>query len=158
MVIVSHEDLHLTPSPCVVQQYHDHQEMLYKVYVMEDDVMIFRRSSLPNLEEALHEAALPSFQQKPSYDSLGKSRSRSVKSASRNMGGLKSLSFDSRYKYPTIADFRIDATDSKVISISSSWDISNSVQTMGDADTRRGLKRTGAEDEMEVDLPVERGI
>jgi len=84
MVIVSKEDLHLVTVPCVVQQYHDHDEGLYKVYVIDQDVMVFRRQSLPNLHlRNSHAGAASSAPSSP----------------------VRSLPFDSRKNYPTYSDF-----------------------------------------------------
>jgi hypothetical protein len=49
VVIVSAADLGMLSLPCIIQQYYDHNEILFKVYVLGDDVMVFRRKSLPNL-------------------------------------------------------------------------------------------------------------
>lgn len=49
VVLVSEEDLILLPRPCVMQQYEDHGGWFYKVYVIDEDVSVFRRASLPDL-------------------------------------------------------------------------------------------------------------
>jgi inositol-1,3,4-trisphosphate 5/6-kinase/inositol-tetrakisphosphate 1-kinase len=36
-------------SPCLLQEYANHDAVLHKVYVLGDDVYVFQRSSLPNL-------------------------------------------------------------------------------------------------------------
>jgi hypothetical protein len=61
--------------PCIIQQYYNHNEKFFKVYVIDNDVMVYERSSLPNLY--LHD----------------------------NHHVLKSVAFDSRQDYPTIKDF-----------------------------------------------------
>ena len=61
--------------PCIVQQYFNHDAALYKVYVMDEDVMIYRRKSLPNLSKEL------------------------------SMSTMHSVAFDSRVSYPTLSDF-----------------------------------------------------
>lgn len=80
MVIISKADLHLIDVPCVVQQYHDHDEALYKVYVIDQDVMVFKRQSLPNLLQ---------------------------RGAFGGSSTVRSLAFDSRKNYPTYADFSV---------------------------------------------------
>ena len=72
VVAISVEGLSLVKFPCVIQQYHDHDAQFFKVYVIGDDVMVFRRPSLPNL--SIH---------------LDNSSSSNPK--------LKSIAFDSRY-------------------------------------------------------------
>lgn len=79
MVIIREADLHLIDVPCVVQQYHDHEEALYKVYVIHQDVMVFRRQSLPDLH---------------------------LRGAYAGTA-MRSLAFDSRKNYPTYADFTV---------------------------------------------------
>ena len=71
VVIVRLADLALAKPPCIVQQYHDHDEVLYKVYVLGDDVTVFQRPSLPNLS-ALSGPALRSlaFDSRHAYPSL----------------------------------------------------------------------------------------
>ena len=49
-VVVSASGLDLVRPPCIVQEYRDHGEIFFKVYVMGDEVMVFRRPSLPNLD------------------------------------------------------------------------------------------------------------
>ena len=49
-VVVSAAGLDLVQPPCIVQEYRDHDEIFFKVYVMGDEVMVFRRPSLPNLD------------------------------------------------------------------------------------------------------------
>jgi hypothetical protein len=86
VVIVSKEDLSLLEVPCVAQQYHDHGAVLYKVYVIDSDVMVFRRRSLPNL-----------------YCS-GTAGAGGACTAER-CRKLRSVAFDSRKSYPTYRAF-----------------------------------------------------
>ena len=71
VVIVRLADLALAKPPCIVQQYHDHDEVLYKVYVLGEDVTVFQRPSLPNLS-ALSGPAIRSlaFDSRHAYPSL----------------------------------------------------------------------------------------
>lgn len=62
--------------PCVMQQYYNHDGNFYKVYVVGEDVMVYRRPSLPNLDDS-----------------------------SLVTAGIKSVEFDSRYDYPTLDAF-----------------------------------------------------
>eukprot|EP01038_Epipyxis_sp_PR26KG_P005911 gene5911-8154_t len=81
IVIVQVEDLVLLQNytPCVIQQYYDHDSVLYKVYVIDKEVTVFRRKSLPNLEQ---------FYPLDSKNPI-----------------LKSVPFDSRHNYPILSDF-----------------------------------------------------
>lgn len=93
VVAVSEEGLALVSCPCVIQEYINHNGKLFKVYVIDDEVMVFQRPSLPNLtpkqDQLMAAADMPhSPLPKPSLK---------LKS--------KSLAFDSRYAYPTFEDF-----------------------------------------------------
>jgi hypothetical protein len=71
VVIVSPKDMDLIDAyrPCIVQQYFNHSEILFKVYVIDEEVMFFKRKSLPDLDYA---AALRSvaFDSRLSYPTL----------------------------------------------------------------------------------------
>lgn len=79
-VLVREDDLYMLPKPCVIQQYEDHGGVFLKVYVIDDDVSIFRRSSLPDLSALSIKAGLVGTQ-------------------------LKSVIFDSRHSYPAEEHF-----------------------------------------------------
>ena len=72
MVIVSSKDIALVESyrPCIVQQYFNHDAILYKVYVMDDEVMIYKRKSLPNLTKNLSQLRSVAFDSRLSYPTL----------------------------------------------------------------------------------------
>jgi len=82
-IVVNEEGLRLLRFPCLVQQYFDHGGEFWKVYVIGDDVMAFKRRSLPDLNAA------------------GKNKDGCFISGH----GLKSVLFDSRFTYPTLEDF-----------------------------------------------------
>jgi len=92
VVIVSSKDIALVDNyrPCIVQQYFNHDATLFKVYVLDEDVMIYRRKSLPNLY--LHDGE----------PTNGHHR-------------LRSVAFDSRYSYPTLQDFQEAIGDGKAV-------------------------------------------
>mmetsp|Transcript_30305 Transcript_30305/g.54822 ORF Transcript_30305/g.54822 Transcript_30305/m.54822 type:complete len:493 (+) Transcript_30305:274-1752(+) len=66
---------HVYETPCLLQEYVNHNAILHKVYVMGDHVSVFYRPSLPNLPEC-------GFQE-----------------------GFDYCEFDSQRPYPTLADF-----------------------------------------------------
>ena len=80
MVVLSENGLQLVRFPCLVQQYHDHGAVFFKVYVLGDEVMVFRRRSLPDLNPFL---------------------------SNENIALGFGLPFDSRYSYPTLEDFYV---------------------------------------------------
>ncbi len=82
----------MTLRPCVMQKYHDHHGSFYKVYVIDRDVMVYRRPSLPDLTGTV---SLPLSNALP-LSPMGASVVRSV-------------AFDSRYSYPTLRDFVLES-------------------------------------------------
>ena len=86
----------MTP-PFLVQEYRDHNESFFKVYVINDEVMAFRRPSLPNLDDLAVLAG----------NKRNTSRKRSMCCLLKPPYiGLKNVAFDSRYAYPTAYDFK----------------------------------------------------
>lgn len=79
VVAVDAEGLSLVECPSVVQEYINHSGLFFKVYVIDQDVMVFQRPSLPDLVA------------EPSGDAASSS--------------VRSVVFDSRFAYPTLEDF-----------------------------------------------------
>lgn len=75
-VVLRRQGLNKVQRPCLLQQYTNHNGMLYKVYVLGDRVWVFHRPSLPDLP--LHECESAS----PEY-----------------------VEFDSQRPYPSLSDF-----------------------------------------------------
>ena len=95
VVVVNSNGLNLITFPCVIQQYHDHSSVFYKAYVIGNEVMVFRRPSLPDL---------------------------ATENATR---GLSSLAFDSRFVYPGLKDFTKDSGSSSSSSSSTTVEKTN---------------------------------
>jgi hypothetical protein len=77
--------------PCIIQQYRDHSATFFKVYVIENEVMVYRRPSLPDLER---------------YTALGSARWHLENLLPDSFPtSVKSIVFDSRFAYPTIENF-----------------------------------------------------
>ena len=72
VVIVSSADIALVDNyrPCIVQQYFNHDATLFKVYVLGEDVMIYRRKSLPNLSVECGPLRSVAFDSRLSYPCL----------------------------------------------------------------------------------------
>ena len=49
IVFLNSTGLSKVPAPCLLQEYANHDGVLYKVYVLGDEVYVFQRPSLPNL-------------------------------------------------------------------------------------------------------------
>ena len=98
--------------PCIIQQYRDHSSTFYKVYVIDKDVLVYRRPSLPDLERLrnIGVQTLPSPVPSSEGDNVvaGNETDRHTDSTTvRATEGVKSIVFDSRYAYPTIEDFLV---------------------------------------------------
>jgi hypothetical protein len=81
-----------------MQKYHDHHGSFFKVYVIDRDVMVHCRPSLPNLSvsvagDAAHEISCLAS---PSASSV-----------------VRSVAFDSRYSYPTLRDFVVNSAETE---------------------------------------------
>ena len=89
----------MVPSfPCIVQQYHNHHERFFKVYVIGGDVMVYQRPSLPDLH------GIP----------VSAGRVKELDSVASVFGNgkteglvhcIRSVIFDSRKEYPKWEDF-----------------------------------------------------
>ena len=77
----------ITTQPCLVQEYANHNALLYKVYVLGPHVSVHKRRSLPNLPRQPH-------------------------LSSSSSAGLV-LDFDSQRPYPRLADFGLQEEEEK---------------------------------------------
>lgn len=105
----------MTP-PFIVQEYRDHNESFFKVYVIDNEVMVFRRPSLPNIDDLAvsagnvrnphnkHDNANVPSGNVPNGNVP--STSATNEEGSSHYVGLRSVAFDSRYAYPTASDFQ----------------------------------------------------
>lgn len=121
--------------PCIVQQYYNHDGNFYKAYVIDQDVMVYKRSSLPNLDLNIYTGGINDSQQQQhdqcivSKDNSGPIDSTEDKDTNRRNDSnrydssedtvvaassgncrkrkllFRSVAFDSRCSYPTINDF-----------------------------------------------------
>lgn len=82
-VVLDPNGLELIKTPCLLQEYANHDATLFKVYVLGDTVRVFQRPSLPNL---------------PSSDYFQRVRLHHSSSY---------VEFDSQQPYPTLSDFGI---------------------------------------------------
>ena len=83
-IVFSNEGFSALTGPFLMQRFHDHGAVFYKVYVLEREVLITPRRSLPNLERAMHDLL---------------------------SAGMHCLSFDSRVDFPSLPDCCTDTTE-----------------------------------------------
>lgn len=84
-VLMGSRGIEKVQGPCLLQEYANHDGLLYKVYVLGNKVWVFQRPSLPNLP----------IGESPSSQHDGKSE------------GKEYVEFDSQRPYPTLDDFGI---------------------------------------------------
>ena len=89
VVILNRDGLARVPPHCILQEYANHDGVLFKVYVMGDLVRVFSRTSLPNL---------------PSEEAFQRSGTR--------CDGY--VEFDSQRPYPKLSDFGITTSVDKI--------------------------------------------
>lgn len=116
VVLVSEKDVSLVTFPALVQQYCNHDEQFYKVYVLDSDVMVYKRKSLPNLSTLSQSKSCGSSNNKRARLADGTSSSSSsslasttvsASSSSSSSSSLRSVVFDSRQSYPTLENFQL---------------------------------------------------
>lgn len=116
VVAVDPEGLSLVECPSVAQEYINHSGLFFKVYVIDQDVMVFQRPSLPDLVPDMTRDAAAST-------------------------SVRSVAFDSRFAYPTVEDFYYSSSG---MQLCSDGEQSASSETSGSAaalDTRRRQDR-----------------
>lgn len=75
--------------PCIIQQYHNHKSLLYKAYVLGDELMVFKRSSLPDLAgEHLNSLAFDSRLDYPELKDFSSKRQDEESSIRRSSCGV----------------------------------------------------------------------
>jgi hypothetical protein len=130
VVAVDASGLQLVRCPCIIQEYVDHGESFFKVYVIDKEVRVFRRSSLPDL-----------------------SRLKEICERSNGDFAMRSIAFDSRYTYPTWRDFVYSSSNpSRDIDLflaqSEASVLSDTHHESRDQVSVSGKKRSSTEDEM----------
>lgn len=119
----------LVSFPCMLQQYYNHNREFVKVYVMDDEVMIHKRRSLPNLLPIACGRSTPNHKNTPCScntpcccahkevsNGVGNgANNNKIKSNNKCMDAgfqcYRSLAFDSRKAYPCLHDFLPCAND-----------------------------------------------
>jgi inositol-1,3,4-trisphosphate 5/6-kinase/inositol-tetrakisphosphate 1-kinase len=95
-VLLQPSALHKIPTPCVCQEYVNHDSWLYKVYVLGDFCSVYKRRSLPNLPTTASAA--------PSCASAGVGTTTTRRSI-KDM-----IAFDSQRPYPRLRDFGYESS------------------------------------------------
>mmetsp|Transcript_8868 Transcript_8868/g.19904 ORF Transcript_8868/g.19904 Transcript_8868/m.19904 type:complete len:777 (-) Transcript_8868:237-2567(-) len=117
-IVLARDGLQWLKTPCLLQEYANHGEKLFKVYVLGDSVWVFSRESLPNLpmgekhmsndaesclmqgeRSAGGDASLRSPQKRP--------RTESYVEFERPAGSRCYVEFNSQRPYPKLSDFGI---------------------------------------------------
>ena len=115
-IVLARDGLQRLKTPCLLQEFANHGEQLFKVYVLGDSVWVSSRESLPNLpigeKDISNDADLviPLGEAWP-WPLQNRSRKESYVEFERPAGSRCYVEFDSQRPYPKLADFGIKATD-----------------------------------------------
>ena len=124
-IVLARDGLQRLKTPCILQEYANHGEKLFKVYVLGDSVWVFSRESLPNLPLGENEIKVSSdnegdgMRRKPPHEGnsskegtgrpLPQSRKRrrceSYVEFERPAGSRYYVEFNSQQPYPKLSDF-----------------------------------------------------
>jgi len=100
-IVLARDGLQRLKAPCLLQEYANHGEKLFKVYVLGESVWVFSRESLPNLPMGEKEMQINknADQKRP--------RSESYVEFERPAGSRCYVEFNSQRPYPKLSDFGI---------------------------------------------------
>jgi len=94
--------------PCLLQEYANHDGILFKVYVLGNIVKVFPRASLPNLPVGEKKLRQNSNKKEVHYDNRQESSQPSLYETD---GEFSFVKFDSQRAYPKLSDFGIKHSD-----------------------------------------------
>ena len=115
-IVLARDGLQRLKTPCLLQEFANHGEQLFKVYVLGDSVWVSSRESLPNLpigEKRISDDAglVPPLGDSWSWSLRNRSPKESYVEFERPAGSQYYVEFDSQRPYPKLADFGIKAAD-----------------------------------------------
>ncbi|KAL3816014.1 hypothetical protein ACHAXA_010785 [Cyclostephanos tholiformis] len=115
-IVLARDGLQRLKTPCILQEFANHGEQLFKVYVLGDSVWVSSRESLPNLpigeKQIRNDAELvPPLKDAPPSSLQSRSRRECYVEFERPAGSRCYVEFDSQRPYPKLADFGIKAAD-----------------------------------------------
>lgn len=120
-IVLARDGLQRLKTPCLLQEYANHGEKLFKVYVLGNSVWVFSRESMPNLPLGEKEI-IPDTKKRPSSPeeknspkeesnrptpppSRKRQRCESYVEFERQAGSRCYVEFNSQRPYPKISDF-----------------------------------------------------
>jgi len=121
-IVLARDGLQRLKTPCLLQEYANHGEKLFKVYVLGNSVWVYSRESMPNLPLGEKEIIPPSDDYRETPNSpqgndssidennrppnpLKRQRCESYVEFERQAGSRCYVEFNSHRPYPKIADF-----------------------------------------------------
>ena len=115
-IVLARDGLQRLKTPCILQEFANHGEQLFKVYVLGDSVWVSSRESLPNLPIGEKQMSNDAELMHPSKGAPPSSlQSRSQRECyvefERPAGSRCYVEFDSQRPYPKLADFGIKEAD-----------------------------------------------
>jgi len=110
-IVLARDGLQRLKTPCLLQEYANHGQTLFKVYVLGESVWVFSRESLPNLpmgEKHIIGSAAPDAVRCPVQPNK-RPRTESYVEFERLAGSRCYVEFNSQRPYPKLSDFGIDS-------------------------------------------------
>ena len=116
-IVLARDGLQRLKTPCLLQEYANHGEKLFKVYVLGNSVWVYSRESMPNLPMGEKEMIPSSDDYKDTPNdssteknsrppnSLKRKRCESYVEFERQAGSRCYVEFNSQRPYPKITDF-----------------------------------------------------
>ena len=113
-IVLARDGLQRLKTPCLLQEFANHGEKLFKVYVLGDSVWVYCRESLPNLpgkevfeqsQEGMCNSSASAATQSPRTQK--RPRTESYVEFERPAGSRCYVEFNSQRPYPKLSDFGI---------------------------------------------------
>jgi len=113
-IVLARDGLQRLKTPCLLQEFANHGQKLFKVYVLGDSVWVYSRESLPNLpgrevfeqsREGLCNSSTSTATQSPLLQK--RPRTESYVEFERPAGSRCYVEFNSQRPYPKLSDFGI---------------------------------------------------
>jgi hypothetical protein len=104
-IVLARDGLQRLKTPCLLQEYANHGEKLFKVYVLGDSVWVFSRDSLPNLPGREVFESQMQTEEECGGRPYKRSRTESYVEFERPAGSRCYVEFNSQRPYPKLSDF-----------------------------------------------------
>ncbi|KAL7547949.1 hypothetical protein ACHAWF_011218 [Thalassiosira exigua] len=125
-IVLARDGLQRLKTPCILQEYANHGEKLFKVYVLGESVWVFSRESLPNLpmgEKQVEDGDVCRMRGEHALEGYSwlwsqnkRPRTESYVEFERPAGSRCYVEFNSQRPYPKLSDFGIVSDEGVALS------------------------------------------